>query len=397
MGWVFRGNALYPSQSESEVLSHKSQRGGASAGYEGRNSIESSPGQRSVSEGKRVTGWTTDSGVDIAELGEQFKDAWDPIERARLFDQLISQLTAENAEEMRTYVQGLRSDSAEFINFHFAWGKIAGPDAMTFGINSKEYDGGHIFKGWASANPEEAQAWLEGLDFNNDPAFENLRNRGATSERLTRLLRQKLIEGLYLNEPRKAASYISSLPEDQSNFARDQAENLVRDIITRNGIEAAQNWVSHLPVGKVSSDAVGEIADEWSEVDPEAALEWAMTHQNEEVRQDALFNVWRNMASGEAGSDPFQVAERINAMPASSDKDFALYGFASGTRRQFPESSIEAAASISDPELRERSVIRSAASFLRSNPTQAREWIESSGLPQQTVDQIRRYSRNIGR
>ena len=315
------------------------------------------------------------------------------MERIRLMDQLLSQLTAENALSMRELIQDLDSDAPEFEMFHYAWGQIAGKEAVTFGLDSRERDGGPIFRGWAQANPDAAQTWLATIDFENDPAFAKINERGISQERLTRYLHDEFLHGLYLNDPQKAAQYLATLPEDQASFVSRDSEELVEEIISRNGINAAREWVELLPSNSLSSRAVGEIADEWSEREPRAALDWAMTQENEVVRRSALENVWRNMARGEGGADVQAAAEEINAMPASTDKDSALAGYSDGTRSRNPRGSVDAAMNISDPELREESLLRNGGYYLRREPKEATQWLQNSGFSQELVDNITRNAK----
>jgi len=316
------------------------------------------------------------------------------MQRIRFMDQLLSQLTPENALSIREFIKDLDTDSPEFEMFHYTWGQVAGKEALLFGLNSPEKDGDVLFRGWTSKNPEAAQEWFAAIDYENDPAFDRLRNRGFSEERLTSYLHKQLLHGLYLNDPDKAAQYLAALPADQASFARRGSEELIEDIIARNGIAAARDWVDLLPPDSLTARAVGEVADEWAERDPRAALDWAMTHQDEDVRRSALENVWRNMASGRGNADPFQAAEEINAMPNSTDKDSALAGYADGTRYRYPRTSVDAAMNITDPQLREESLIRNGGYYLRRDPQAANEWLNNSGFSEKLINKITHSSKH---
>src|SRR5262245_37986304 len=93
----------------------------------------------------------------IAELGEDFRSARDPLARREAFAKLLAGLTVENALEVRKQIEHLDSDSAEFRDFHFAWGKIAGGDAVMHGAGTDKRDMGPTMAGWASANPAAAR------------------------------------------------------------------------------------------------------------------------------------------------------------------------------------------------------------------------------------------------
>jgi len=85
------------------------------------------------------------SSDQIEQLGGQFSRTLDPIEREKLFDRLLASMTIENAEEIREYVKGLRSYDPSFRKFNYRFGQIGGQEAVLFGLNSPEKDGGAIF------------------------------------------------------------------------------------------------------------------------------------------------------------------------------------------------------------------------------------------------------------
>jgi len=297
-------------------------------------------------------------------------------------------MTIENAEEIREYVKGLRSYDPSFRKFNYRFGQIGGQEAVLFGLNSPEKDGGAIFKGWASTNPVAAADWFKTLEGSSIPEMEVLAERGITEKMLIRDLHDDLVEGIYINDPSEAAFYLSNLDDDQLRFASASSQSIVRDLVARNGAEAAEQWVSYLPEGKIATSAISELADEWSEQDSAAALAWASEQNNKELRQTALYEVWKNMGAGEGGTDAYVAAEQINAMVDSADKDYALSGFAQGTRREFPATAVEAAMSIKDPKLRDSQLLQTASYYLRRKPTEAKAWLADSGLSEDLVSKI---------
>lgn len=326
----------------------------------------------------------------VTEIGNAFRQTLDPIESSRLFDQLLAKLTPENALEIRELVKNLSPRSSEFQKFYYAWGRIAGAKAANFGLTSTERDGGALIQGWASANPDDALEWLNNIE--SEEAFnsnDNIRNLS----RYKNILHDRFVQGLFVNDPIKAASYLSSLPTAQANTAAENASDIVEKIISKNGVDAAREWAALLSDSNISKGAISEIADEWSEQNPVAALEWVMSQSDESTRQSSLYQVWRNMAQGSGNVDPFSAAEEINTMPESSDKDYALSGYAAGARRLYPETAIEAALGISDPELREETIITSASYYLRREPEAANTWLETSGLSDDLVQSIIKNSR----
>lgn len=69
----------------------------------------------------------------ITALGEELRTARDPLARREAFAKLLAGLTVDNALEIRAQIDHLTADTPEFRDFHFAWGKIAGQDAVIHG------------------------------------------------------------------------------------------------------------------------------------------------------------------------------------------------------------------------------------------------------------------------
>jgi hypothetical protein len=67
---------------------------------------------------------------DIRALGEKLRQSPDPIEQRLAFSKLLEGLTQENALLVREQIVHLDHRSAEFREFHFAWGAIAGAEAI---------------------------------------------------------------------------------------------------------------------------------------------------------------------------------------------------------------------------------------------------------------------------
>jgi hypothetical protein len=114
---------------------------------------------------------------------------------------------------MREQIVHLDPQSAEFREFHSAWGAVAGAEAAMFGANTPEDDMSPALAGWAGANPGEAMAWFENLNMANDSAFDYLlKERKIGADGLRRHLMNGLVQGLTDSDPNTAA-WLADLPE----------------------------------------------------------------------------------------------------------------------------------------------------------------------------------------
>ena len=71
-----------------------------------------------------------------------------------------------------TKLKSFDPNSAEFKEFHYAWGAVGGTDAIMFGVDTVEPDMQPALSGWASSDPQKAIEWFEALDMENDSSFD---------------------------------------------------------------------------------------------------------------------------------------------------------------------------------------------------------------------------------
>ena len=150
---------------------------GISSGKADSAAGESATGSKSIGKDevtRMLAEKITLSEADIDELGQTFRKSSDPVAQRLAFSKLIQGLTADNALLIREQIEHKDHRSAEFQEFHYAWGAVAGVDAVIFGVDTKEDDMKPALAGWAGASPQEAMAWIEGLDMANDARFDPL-------------------------------------------------------------------------------------------------------------------------------------------------------------------------------------------------------------------------------
>lgn len=314
---------------------------------------------------------------DIRKIGSNLKSAKGPLERREIFAQILANLTAENATLMREQLLHLDSNSNEFREFHYAWGAIAGEEALLHGVNSPERDAASTLAGWAAKSPEAALAYFNNLD---------------EAEQKNSALKWGALYGLTDADPNLAIRFAMDQQEAGDKDTRRLVETIARQIL-RNGATAdAANWATTLPAGDIQNAAVSRIAREYADEDPQATIAWASTLPASNSKNGALkasFNEW-------AKEDPQAAAEQLNTMTESTERDSATYGYANRVSQEDPQAGIEWATTINDPTTRTQALIETGRTFYRQEPEAAKEWLTNSGLTPQQQQSVTRRTRRRG-
>jgi hypothetical protein len=77
--------------------------------------------------------------ADYDQLGKMLKATTDPVQRRFIFEQMIAQLTPENAKSMRVYFADMDQNSTLFKDFHYAWGRVGDKRRSSTGPNPKSW------------------------------------------------------------------------------------------------------------------------------------------------------------------------------------------------------------------------------------------------------------------
>ena len=342
------------------------------------------------------------SDSQISRLGEMGLKSANPLERRAAFDELLKGMTAENALAIREQVKGLGENSAEFRDFSYAWGSIAGEEAVLFGKTSNETDMAVTLAGWAGADSAGALAWFDSL-----PEEDGLKNDQ---------VKAGLVHGLTDTDPAAAARFVYDLAAMGSRGSEQLLSIVTGEVLRSSGAEEASRWSESLPEGKLRASAmdrvanrlvaedpqkaadwverfaddpgsarvIEEVGDEWAERDPVAAVNWLETIGSGNGQQQAMYSAFGEWVK----RDPLAASERLVAMNDSPARDSAISGFARRLAREDPQSAIAWAGEISDPQARERALVRAGQSMMQRDATGAREWLRGSGLSPEAQKQV---------
>ncbi len=354
---------------------------------------------------------------EIAELGERFKTSSDPVARRLAFSRLLRGLTAENALLVREQIADQDHRSAEFQEFHYAWGAVAGAEAVLFGIDTEEDDMKPALAGWAGSSPAEAMAWIEGLDMENDSRFDPLlKERKLEVNGLRHHFLSGIVEGLADTDTQQAADFVERM------VASGQAHSGHMHIVTGEVLRAADSaldassWAEALPEGQMRNEALGRVADHfagrdpaktaewaqgflgqpgterifwevganWAGRDPEAALEWVgdlPEGQSQQVGMRGSLNSW-------ARRDPTAAGEYLQEMTPSPLRDAAIEGYSAIVAWEDPTSAMSWAEAIAAPERRQEAMVQVGRSWQRKGGQGLNEWLDTSGLPREARERI---------
>ncbi len=376
------------------ALTTSGRRGEGGAGRDGGD-------LQGVGAGARAVPFT---GERIAELGERYRMAADPIDRREAFASLIAGLTVENALEIRAQFEHLSDEHPAFKDFHFAWGKIAGADAVVHGADTEGRDMGQALSGWASADPAAARAWFDAIDEDSQFGREHLK--------------RDLVRGMAIADPATAADFALALGAAGDRRAKEMIGVVTQTVMQTGGAARAADWASALPEGDLRGHAMWEVARARVRDDPEAASEWGSVLASrgdgnagsvaygvsmEWGHRDGAANVaWLDSLgdnemtasaygpalAGWTKRDPMAASEHVLNMPESEGREHAIGGLVYTHRWEDPQAAIAWAGEIADPDRHELVLGLAAEAYLRKDRTQAEVWLPDSGLSAEAQQEI---------
>ena len=363
IGSQFSGDKSDSTDDAKQPNSGISVRSGSSASDPDSEGDSSSGRKRTV----RIRGGSDskDSGslseADVAELGKEFRTAKGPIARRLIFGEMLKALTVENAKQMRENIAHLSQDSPEFREFHYAWGAMAGKEAIDNGAETPKRDMAASLSGWAAADPAAAMQYFNSLS-------ESAKNGG-------NYMKWGAVYGLADADPNLATEFAAERLANGDKDARRMI-GIVADNVLRSGdSEEASAWAQNIPEGDLQNRAYQKLGYELAKSDPAEAAKWATNLPDGEGRNHAIgstFHAW-------AASSPEKAAEAISTMPADQ-KDSARYGYATRVVHDNPAMGVEWAGAISDTESRRKAQVDTGRVYYKKDREGATQWLQNSGL-----------------
>ncbi len=352
------------SKTPSTQLSTRSNTNPSTSSEEGKARIKSS--RRSVDSSNRPT---ILNDADIAELGQEFRTAKGPIARRLAFSEMLKNLTPENARLMRENIAHLPQDSAEFREFHYAWGSLAGQEAVLHGADTPKRDMAATLAGWAATDPASAIAYFDSLSPEAQSSGTHMKWGAAF--------------GLADADPQLAAEFAIERFENGDKEAPKMIQIATSAALRSGDSEEITSFLTAVPEGELSIQAHQHAARELAKTDPAETVEWAVDLPDGDGKNHAIgtsFHMW-------AGRSPEEAAAAISSVPADQ-RDAATYGYATRVVHDNPAVGVEWASNISDQEARGRALVDTGRVFYRKDQQAATEWLSNSGLTPGQQQQI---------
>ena len=304
----------------------------------------------------------------IAELGAIFKDG-NLIERRLAFAEMLKQLTPDNARQLREQIAHMSQDSAEFREFHYAWGAIAGDEAILHGKDAPERDMAASLAGWASEDPQSAMAYFDNLSAEEQSDGTHMKWGAAF--------------GLADADPQLAAEFAVERSQSGDKDADKMIHIAAAAALKSGDQEEVTQWASNIPEGDLQNTAFQRIAGDYAKEDPAKAVEWASNLPEGEGKNHAVgssFHQWANR-------DPKEAANAISTLPFDQ-QDSATYGYATSVVHKEPAAGVQWAANIKDPEARTNAMVDTGRVFYRRDREAAQEWLATSNLTEDSIQRI---------
>ncbi len=224
---------------------------------------------------------------------------------------------------------------------------------------------------WADHDLEASIAWVKGLPPPGDP--------GSLDIQVSPL--EILFEKWVAQAPMDAARYLASMPEGTrriqmlSTAAGQWAEQNPRNAlawaaglsnetdrnvalrgvlsgVAQSDAAAAANLALTLPPGAEQQKGIELIIDQWSARTPDSLMRWATTQLSDSSRQSALPAI----VTAWAGADLATLGDWLNALPSGDARDSCCAALARHLAPTQPDLARQWAATIADPNLRQKQV-----------------------------------------
>ncbi len=337
-----------------------------------------------------------------------------PVQALEEFSKLLKELTPENAEAafkaLRENAQG--GDAMRYLPLlAFQWGTIDGKGALAklkeMGGREAGMSGFSVIGGWASADPQSAQAYVAEAEAaakaaKNDNETDPEKKREAERlQRSAQMLKMGLVSGLAKSDPAAALALVQGLDERERRPMLD----MIAQQQAKAGFDAASAWALSLGDESMKKQALADIMRRFAGQDSDKAKEFIQAHAAEGGLGDAAGRVAREMAAknpqdaiawaaklpaGETQSGAYEDAFRVwgfrdptasstylTTMPAGPAKDAAVASFARSVAREDPQAAIQWAQTISDEKDRQEALVRAVRTWSGQDANAAQAWIAS--------------------
>ncbi len=396
-------NSSSTSTAENNVGSTSSFRSTSSDGGTTSDARRSAASSRSGVEKSSTNLSGNSSKADPMARLQELKNIADPLERTRLWLQLVDSLSPEQFEE---FVAAYRAEGiapermGDYAMLLTAWAKVDPQAALDYASKNTNnpFARQTILSAWAGYDPNSAISWAKA----------NHKGEGANP------LMVGVIKGLAFQDPDLAASLLKEMP--RSTERGEALDNLLPALLQQKGVAAARDWVNSITDPALKDGAMTRIAERTLQQDPEGTADWLIANPTENSgRQidDALYVM--------ANKDQAAALAYFNKLPAGEVRSNALRGIINATAsenpqkavalmdahsgdvnnrvveqfvwhsfRQDPQTAVSNISRLTNGEEQERMYSRTLEWWMERDQQAAINWVNSNTLPPKVVERLNR-------
>lgn len=374
-----------------------------SGGVDGGSTSEARRSSTTSRAGVEKSGTSASGKIDPMARLQELKNIADPLERTRLWLQLVDSLSPEQFEE---FVAAYRAEGippermGDYAMLLTAWAKVDPQAALDYATKNtgNPFARQTILAAWASYDPNSAISWAKA----------NHKGEGANP------LMVGVIKGLAFQDPDLASSLLKEMPR---SVERGEAlDNLLPALLQQKGLAAARDWVDSITDPALKDGAMTRIADRTMQQDPEGTADWLIANPTENSSRridDALYAM--------ASKDQTAALAYYNKLPAGDVRSNALRGIINATAienpqkavalmdahsgdvnnrvveqfvwhsfRQDPQTAVSNISRLSNAEEQERMYSRTLEWWMERDQQAATNWVNSNTLPPKVVERLNR-------
>jgi hypothetical protein len=301
----------------------------------------------------------------------------DPVEKMTAFMQLLP--TLQTNEDFSAAVGSMmenfdpRGRGRELSMMMTEWAKRDPLAALTAAAQVKDWPGKYAasaaLQTWVKSDPQAAKNWAmeNGKDANKDEG-----NYYMVS----------VISGLAKTDLSTAAAWAQEQP--RSKARGDMMEKILDGFTKQRGTSAATDWAASLEAGPFKDGVTRRLADRLSEKDPNQAATWIATLPAGDSKVGAMAELMDNWAH----KDPNAAGLWLKNYQPSPETDQPRQTFAWNIRESDPEAAIAWAGTISDPKLRDNSMVDLLRDWKKRDQKSAQSYMLNNKWPEATIKKV---------
>lgn len=334
------------------------------------------------------------SQIDPLGAAQEALSATNNLERISKLALLLSQASSEDMAGIEELISSSSNDFERMQQMgmlYYAWGQVDAPAAVAYaeaqGGRRAEMATSVALSSWASLDPASARAWVEGSEnptryqrglligwSENNPlqALQYISEQSDESQLMNRWTAPQVANNLIKSRGEMAIDDLAAMPASRN---RNELLKRLADELGETNPEGAASRLSSIDDPDILKTAVPEVAQEWAQNDPAAAVDFVNKYkENTDLYARAMAEVIEEWAE----RDPYEAGLYLNEQPASPELDRSVAEYSREAVKVDPEGAMSFAVSVNDDRLRTDTINRVARDWKRASPEAYAVWAEAN-------------------